>query len=115
MNTPDSGWKGNTIDEARAKIKADLDKFALSIDRWDNREIVKRKGFLNISREFVDGVQLVWGGSMYGDMMHFDMRNTGAGLKISHAINQYIVLKRKEASLLRPELVPGGAAGGTLP
>jgi hypothetical protein len=95
--TMSSDWKGRTPDEARRKIQADLDKLALSVDRWGYRELVKNKGFLNISREFVNGVNLDWGGARYGDMMHFDMRNTGAGLKISGAINEYIRLKLKES------------------
>jgi hypothetical protein len=91
------GWNGKTVEEARMKIQADLDKLALSVDRWGYREMLKNKGFLNISREFVDGVKLDWGGARYGDMMHFDMRNVGAGIKISNAINEYIRLKIKES------------------
>jgi hypothetical protein len=90
-------WNGKTAEEARKKIQGDLDKLALSIDRWDYRGQLKNKGFLNISREFVNGVKLDWGGARYGDMMHFDMRNIGVGQKISKAINEYIVLKKKES------------------
>jgi hypothetical protein len=91
-------WKGRTIEDARLKIQAGLDKLALSIDRWGYRDLLKRNGFLNISAEFVNGVKLDWGGSRYGDMMHFDMRNMGAGNKIAGAINEYIRLKLIEAS-----------------
>ncbi len=95
--TPGFEWKGLSPDEARKKIQADLDRLALSIDRWSYRELLKKKGFLNISKEFVNGVKLDWGGARYGDMMHFDMRNVGVGIKISGAINEYIHLKLKEA------------------
>jgi uncharacterized protein YcbK (DUF882 family) len=96
-NTTGSDWKSSSIEEARKKIQADLDKLALSVDRWGYRELFKKKGFLNISREFVNGVKLDWGGARYGDMMHFDMRTVGVGIKIANAINEYIRLKRKEA------------------
>ena len=96
--TSGSEWKGRSIEDARKKIQADLDKLALSVDRWGYRELFKKKGFLNITREFVNGVKLDWGGARYGDMMHFDMRNFAAGLKIKTAIDQYIALKRKEAA-----------------
>ncbi len=90
-------WNGKTPEEARKKIQGDVDKLALSIDRWGYREQLRNKGFLNISREFVNGVKLDWGGARYGDMMHFDMRNVGVGIKISNAINEYIGLKKKES------------------
>jgi len=95
--TTSSDWKGRTIEEAGKKIQADLDKLALSVDRWGYRELFKKKGFLNISREFVNGVKLDRGGARYGDMMHFDMRTVGVGIKIANGINEYIRLKRKEA------------------
>jgi hypothetical protein len=95
--TTGSDWRGRAPEEARRKIQADLDKLALSIDRWGYRDLLRNKGFLNISREFVNGVKLDWGGARYGDMMHFDMRNTGAGIQIANAINEYIRLKIKES------------------
>jgi hypothetical protein len=95
--TTSADWKDRTLEDARKRIQADLDKLALSIDRWGYRELLKNKGFLNITREFVNGVKLDWGGARYGDMMHFDMRTVGVGIKISNAINEYIRLKSKES------------------
>lgn len=98
LNSAGSGfWSGKTVNEAVKIINDDLDRLSLSVDRWSTRETFRKKGFLNISKAFVEGIGLDWGGKGYGDMMHFDMRNTGPGKKIKAAINQYIALKADEA------------------
>ncbi len=97
-STSSSFWKSKTVDEAVKIINKDLDTLSLAVDRWNIRESFRKTGFLNLSKEFVDGIKLDWGGKGYGDMMHFDMRNTGAGAKIKKAIGEYISLKQAEAS-----------------
>jgi hypothetical protein len=75
-------WRSTAFDSAKRKIQADLDRFALSVDRYNHRERLQHTGFLCFTKEFVEGMirgGLDWGGSSYGDMMHFDMRAWGIG------------------------------------
>lgn len=94
--TTSNDWKGSDIAEAIKLIQADLDKLALSVDRWGHKDLLKEKGFLNFSKEFVEGVKLNWG-AWYGDMMHFDMRTVGLGINIEQAKNKYISNKNAES------------------
>ena len=88
-STANSEWKSRSLSSAKEKIKKDLEKLATALVRWSEREDLKTKGFIDLSKQFVDGMVaggLNWGGSGYGDMMHFDMRTTGVGKKIHDAI-----------------------------
>jgi hypothetical protein len=91
-------WNGLSAAEARKQIKADLDLVAAKWERTGaaQKAVIKSTGFMDIDRRFIDGVGLSWGGA-YGDVMHFDMRNTGNGRKISGAIHAYKALKDQEA------------------
>jgi hypothetical protein len=91
-------WKGMSAAQARMQIKADLDLVA---GKWERtgaaqKAVIKLSGFMDLDRRFVDGIGLSWGAA-YGDIMHFDMRNTGNGRKINGAIQAYKSLKDKEA------------------
>lgn len=89
--TASSEWKSRNLAVAKAKIQKDLDTLATALVRWTKRDQLRNNGFLNLSKEFVDGMVaggLDWGGAGYGDMMHFDMRITGVGKKIHDAISK---------------------------
>lgn len=92
----DAFWSGKAVAEAQALIQADLKLVAGKWERAGSKEVIKKGGFLNLSKEFVSGIGLSWGAS-YGDMMHFDMRNKGNGAKIQSAIGQYKNQKVQEA------------------
>ncbi|CAN5843418.1 hypothetical protein BH11BAC4_BH11BAC4_07660 [soil metagenome] len=87
--TTSTEWQARNLVAAKAKIQNDLDTLATALVRWTKRTELKNNGFLNLSKAFVDGMiagGLDWGGSGYGDMMHFDMRTTGIGKRIHDAI-----------------------------
>lgn len=84
-------WKDKDVASARKRIREDL---TWLVGVWRAKrgtksftELVKKGGFTNFSRALVDGIGLHWGGT-YGDMMHFDMRNTGTGEAIAKARHQ---------------------------
>ncbi len=90
-STKDPAWKGKTTDEARAIINNDLDVLSQWWDRKDKKkdesEMIRTNGIMDLDRRMVlsmGEVGLDWGGK-YGDMMHFDMRNTGIGIKLRQA------------------------------
>ncbi|MBT9316651.1 hypothetical protein [Leptothoe spongobia] len=79
-------WKDQDFSKARKRIKEDL-KWVVGVWRAKRNKksytaLVKQGGFTNFERALVDGIGLHWGGT-YGDMMHFDMRNTGTGAIIA--------------------------------
>jgi hypothetical protein len=84
-------WANKSVVDARKIIQADL---VFVQKKWarknsaKKRGAVKNGGFMNLSKNLVDGMGLDWGGS-YGDMMHFDMRNKAPGSKIRRAIKNY--------------------------
>jgi hypothetical protein len=94
-------WKGMSLNDALKLIKKDLTEIS---NAWKGRrsnpeEIFSKYGFLNQSRELVKGMVehgMDWG-AWYGDIMHFDMRTTGVGLKIGRAIGRYSSKKTAEA------------------
>jgi hypothetical protein len=93
-------WKGKTVKAAHKLIQADLDDLA---GRWQRSDPAKKRkvelgGFLDLDKRLVDGMGLEWGGSGYGDMMHFDMRNTGNGAKIHAAADAYKASKEAESA-----------------
>jgi hypothetical protein len=80
----------------RKQIQTDLD---FVTKRWDRKQpaqkaAIEAGGLLDLDKRLVEEIGLDWGAS-YGDMMHFDMRNKGNGLKIHQAIDRY--KKKKEA------------------
>jgi hypothetical protein len=97
QDTTKAPWKGKTAKAARKLIQADLDDVT---GRWQRSDPGQKKkirlgGFLDLDKRLVEGIGLEWGGSGYGDMMHFDMRNKGNGAKIHAAAESY--KSRKEA------------------
>jgi hypothetical protein len=90
-------WKGKTAKRARKLIQADLDDVTARWKRTDAAQTKKIRlgGFLDLDKRLVDGIGLDWGGSGYGDMMHFDMRSRGSGAKIYAEAEAY--KSRKEA------------------
>lgn len=89
--TQDPTWKGKTTAEAREIINKDLDVLSQWWDRKDKNkdqsEMIRGNGIMDLDRRMVMSmgeVGLDWGGK-YGDMMHFDMRNTGIGIKLRQA------------------------------
>jgi hypothetical protein len=103
LNEPDLAvqWRGKTVAQATRIIQQDLDAVAGVWERDKSaaqKETIKKGGFMDISKELRDGMQLDWGGSTYGDMMHFDMRNVGIGRDIYGAIGDYMAEKKTEAA-----------------
>jgi hypothetical protein len=97
QDTTKAPWKGKKAKAARKLIQADLDDVSA---RWKRSDPAQKKkiqlgGFLDLDKRLVDGIGLEWGGSGYGDMMHFDMRNKGNGATIHAAAESY--KSRKEA------------------
>ena len=89
-------WKGKSVDDARKIILGDLDTLARRWERRDAKDVVKKTGFLNLKRDLVVGIGLSWG-AVYGDMMHFDLRNKGNGARIQSMVRQYLNEKEDEA------------------
>lgn len=96
-------WKGMSLQDALKLIRKDLTEIS---NAWKGRRsnpeaIFSKYGFLNQSRELVKGMVehgMDWG-AWYGDIMHFDMRTTGVGLKIDRAIARYSSKKKAEAAV----------------
>ncbi|MFT5430520.1 MAG: hypothetical protein ACI9OJ_001195 [Myxococcota bacterium] len=92
-------WANKSVKDARKLIEADLTFVRKTWSRngtADKRSAVKNGGFMNLSKNLVEGIGLDWGGS-YGDMMHFDMRNKAPGSKIRRAIVNYKKAKIAES------------------
>ncbi len=98
-NTSATPWQGKSPAVARTQIQADLDAVSKLWGRTNpaQKRRIKRTGFMDLDRRFVDGTGLAWGAS-HGDMMHFDMRNRGSGAKLQVAVDDYAKLKLKEAT-----------------
>lgn len=104
-NSPE--WKTRSSEDAKTRIQKDLDWLSAVLERDDDakkkykrKDYFKKHAILNFDKTFVVGMEqtgLYWGGH-YGDMMHFDMRNTGVGNFIRQAIGQY---KRKVNDLAK--------------
>jgi hypothetical protein len=98
-STKDPFWKGKTLDEAKAVIEKDLD---ICTQWWvrtgkKKTDIIRKGGIMDLDRRLVMSmgeVGLDWGGK-YGDMMHFDMRQTGLGRKLYNAKHNKDVKKKK--------------------
>jgi len=88
-------WRGLSDADAMTLIKKDYDWFRALVSRYSKEvwvkgagkkkvkktvqdHLLKEKGFLSLDRRLVEDLGLSWG-AVYGDIMHFDMRNTGVG------------------------------------
>jgi hypothetical protein len=91
-------WKGSSPAAARNAIQSDLDFVAAKWERTDpaKKAVIKAGGFMDLDQRFVDDIGLSWG-AVYGDVMHFDMRNKGSGAKIQAAIQAYKATKEGES------------------
>jgi hypothetical protein len=92
-------WKNMDVTDAKKIINKDLERLATKLARGDNKEVIKKGGILDLPKEFVEAMingGLHWGG-FYGDMMHFDMRNTGSGKKVQAERIKYQKEKNEEA------------------
>lgn len=102
LTAAESGfWKGKSLTAAIKLIQKDLKEISAAWKgtRSNPQQIFKTSGFLNQSRALVKGLVengMDWG-ARYGDIMHFDMRTSGAGLKISGALSRYKAKKKAEA------------------
>jgi hypothetical protein len=91
-----SEWRTRSIEDAKTRIQKDLNWLSGVLEREDTKvhkrkDYFKKYAILNFDKRFVLGMEqmgLYWGGH-YGDMMHFDMRNTGVGAYIRQGIKQY--------------------------
>jgi hypothetical protein len=99
--TKDPLWKGKTTQEARDLINKDLDVlsqwWARKDKHKDQSEMIRKNGIMDLDRRMVMSmgeVGLDWGGK-YGDMMHFDMRQTGLGRKLYKAKHDKEVKEKK--------------------
>jgi hypothetical protein len=92
--TTSSRWKGKTTEEARKLIQDDLKNCGKIWRRKSEKaqEEISKGGITNLSEEVIRGMDLYWGG-MFGDLMHFDLRDRGIGNKVYQA-----ALKQKQAS-----------------
>jgi hypothetical protein len=92
--TTSSRWKGKTTEEARKQIQDDLKECGKIWRRKSEKaqEGIRKGGITNLSEEVIRGMDLYWGG-MFGDLMHFDLRDRGIGSKVYQA-----ALNHKKAS-----------------
>jgi hypothetical protein len=93
-------WHGKTVAQAQSRIQKDLQSLARLWERTDRDQlaVLRKTGFMNLKREFVEGIGLSWGAA-YGDMMHFDMRNDGGiGQRIYAAIRRWIAQQQAKAA-----------------
>ncbi len=107
-------WRSRSLEEVRLSIKKDLELLSQALARgpecdkkkcdYTKQNYFKQHAILNFDKRFVIGMEslgLYWGGH-YGDMMHFDMRNTGIGSYINKAIGRYVTnLKNQAAPLFK--------------
>ena len=83
--------KDETLDAAVKKtIQDDL---TLVTNKWERKQPAQEGGdrsggLVDLDKRLVEEIGLDWGAS-YGDVMHFDMRNKGNGVKIYAAIKRY--------------------------
>lgn len=95
-------WRGLTIEKATGKIQKNLDNLSGLLARKSHKNYFKKHAILDFDKRFVTGmenIKLHWGGD-YGDMMHFDMRNTGVGYYIEKARNEYAGKVKRQAARL---------------
>jgi hypothetical protein len=93
-------WAGKTLPQALALVTSDLKKLSTKLARGGQRAHFKTHAIMDFDKRFVQGMEkggLHWGGE-YGDIMHFDMRTSGAGKYIQSARLAY---SRKAKALAR--------------
>jgi hypothetical protein len=97
--TTSSRWKGKTTEEARKQIQEDLKECGKIWRRKSEKaqEGIRKGGITNLSEEVIRGMDLYWGG-MFGDLMHFDLRDRGIGKKVYKAAR-----KQKQGSKKKKE------------
>jgi hypothetical protein len=109
-----SAWRTLSIEAAKKKVQTDLDVLSGALERGDTKDYkrkdyFKKNAILNFDKRFVLGMErmgLYWGGH-YGDMMHFDLRNAGAGDYVRRGISQY----QKSVDSLAESLFSEGKSG----
>jgi len=79
-------WSSRSEKKAKECIKQHLKDLGQLWRRKNNKEVVKG-GFLSLSEEFIRGMDMYWGG-LFGDMMHFDLRDRGIGKKLYRAVQR---------------------------
>jgi hypothetical protein len=91
-------WRGLSATRARSLIQDDVNRLSKTLERrWskadgsDLRPIFKARAILDFDKRFVrcmENAGLDWG-AWYGDLMHFDMRDTGVGVYVQRAIAEH--------------------------
>lgn len=91
-------WRGLSAARARSLIQADVNNLSKTLERRrsrvdgsDLRPIFKVRAILDFDKRLVrcmENAGLDWG-AWYGDLMHFDMRNSGVGAYIARAIAEH--------------------------
>jgi hypothetical protein len=94
----DAPWARLKREDALPIIKAD---FQTVTGLWERKkksqaEVIKKSGFMDLTKELVEGMKMSWGGA-YGDVMHFDLRDQGQGEKIHKAVGRYLARKKEES------------------
>jgi len=94
----DAPWAGLKREDALPLIKAD---FQTVTALWERKkksqaEVIQKSGFMDLSKELVEGMKMSWGGA-YGDIMHFDLRDQGQGREIHRAVGRYLERKKQES------------------
>jgi len=98
-------WRNLSVKDALQKIQKNLDNLAGFLARKDYKDYFKKHAILDFDKRFVTGMEkmgLHWGGE-YGDMMHFDLRETGVGFYIEQARNEYAGKVKRQAARLSKE------------
>ncbi|TMD43419.1 MAG: M15 family metallopeptidase [Chloroflexi bacterium] len=95
----DAPWKGLKKGPARVQIQQDLNTATRLWARSDADQVsvIKAGGFLDLTEDLVEGMKMSWGGTEYGDMMHFDLRDQGEGQTIHQQIVSYKTAKEEES------------------
>jgi hypothetical protein len=91
-------WAGLKREDALPLIKADYQTITALWERKNKSqaEVIKKSGFMDLSKELVEGMKMSWGGA-YGDIMHFDLRDQGQGREIHRAVGRYLERKKQES------------------
>ena len=105
-------WAGKSLSQALALVASDLQRLSSKLARGGHRAHFKTHAILDFDKRFVEGMErggLHWGGE-YGDIMHFDMRTSGAGKHIQTARLKYAGKAKRLAEKFFNEKSYGGHA-----
>jgi hypothetical protein len=99
---------GNDVEAAQLLIGKDISDMLSVIKPRKNEKdasrvfrIAQKKGLMNITKTFHQGIGLDWGGA-YGDLMHYDARNlSGDPQKIRKAIKAFAKDKKLQKELAK--------------